>query len=84
MISSTIRNFNNSVNFLKLNENKLNKNILLINELSATINRKLDELKLENIITQHIMILSSYTNRLANEYDIDINAISLDRHQLSP
>ena len=85
MISSTIRNFNNSVNFLKLNENKLNKNILLINELSTTTNRKIDELKLENIITQHIMTLSLYANKLANEYDVYINAINLGRHGiLSP
>ena len=85
MISSTIRNFNNSVNFLKLNENKLNKNILLINELSTTTNRKIDELKLENIITQHIMTLSLYANKLANEYDVYINALNLGRHGiLSP
>ena len=85
VISSTLRNFNNSVNFLKLNENKSNKNILLINELSTTTNRKLDELKLENIITQHIISLSPYTNKLANEYDVYINAINLGRHGiLSP
>lgn len=67
---------------MKPNENKLNKNIQLINELSIT-NRNLDELKLENIIIQHIITLSLYTNRSAN--DTYINTLSLGGHDtLSP
>lgn len=85
VISSTIQNFNNSVVSLQLNENKLNKNIEMINKLSSETNQYLDDLKLHTIITQHVMTLSLFTSRLSSEYDQYINSINLGKHGiLSP
>lgn len=70
IISSTIRNFNESVISLKQNENRMNENFASINKLSANINSYVDELSLKTLVTQQITTLSSLTNKLANEYEI--------------
>lgn len=85
IISSTIKNVNASIISLKQNEDELNNNIQLINKFSSNTNNYLDKLNIESTITQNILLLSSLTNRISNNYDKFINAVNLGKHGiLSP
>lgn len=55
VITSTIKNFNNSVASLKENEEQMNSNIKLINKLAIETNSYIETLNLETLITQQTM-----------------------------
>lgn len=85
IISSTIRNFNNSVTSLKINEDKLNENLKQINSFSQRVNNAIDKLELESLITQHILTLSALANQISSHCNEYIEAVNLGKHGiLSP
>lgn len=85
IISSTIRNFNNSVASLKSNENKLNENLKMINSFSQKTNNAIDKLELESLITQHTLTLSSLANQILGHCSEYIESVNLGKHGiLSP
>ncbi|KAK2575228.1 hypothetical protein KPH14_012810 [Odynerus spinipes] len=85
IISSTIRNFNNSLQSLKYNEDTMNENFKRIDDFSMQANSHLSRLALESITTQQITTLSSLTNRISSEYNKYIEAMYLSSNNiLSP
>lgn len=85
IISSTIRNFNNSVSSLKQNEQKLNENLKLINAFASKTSNSLDKLELESLILQHTITLSALANQLLSHCNEYIEAVNLGKHGiLSP
>lgn len=85
IISSTIRNFNNSVSSLKQNEKKLNENLKLINTFASETSNSLDKLELESLILQHTITLSALANQILSHCNEYIEAINLGKHGiLSP
>lgn len=75
VIKSTISNFNDSINSLKMYEKVFNDNIGKLNSfMENTINR---EYSLENCIqaVEHLSSLTYLVNELSEQYDVLINAI---------
>lgn len=80
IISSTIRNFNNSVFALKQSEEQMNSNIRLINSLAYEVTNQINDLKLDTAINNQFITLSAFVNQLNLDYDNYIQSITLGRH----
>ncbi|XP_076387320.1 uncharacterized protein LOC143264351 [Megachile rotundata] len=82
VVSSAIRNFNESSRTLKVNENLLNENIKLVNVFASDTNLHLHQLKIESLIIQQIRFLSAFTYKVLHEYNENIEAINLGIHNI--
>lgn len=75
VISSAIKNYNESAQTLRLNEDKLNANIKKFNIFSKSTANHLESLSRTQIITEYLMLLSQMIQELNEEYDTLISAI---------
>ncbi|XP_063981145.1 uncharacterized protein LOC135164593 [Diachasmimorpha longicaudata] len=85
IITSTIKNFNNSLTSLREQEQTMNTNIQKINQYFTNNNKRINYLELMIIISSHISALSSLVAHLLSKYTEYIDALNLGKHNiLSP
>lgn len=80
VISSTIKNFNDSVNSLKLTESQLNTNFERLQQFSSNISDEINRLNIDSVVNHQLSILTSLANTVVNSYDQFINTINLGNH----
>lgn len=80
IISSTIQNFNNSVQSLKQNEKILNKNLELFNSYSKLTTNKINIEQHEILILEHLTLLSNIANELLLQIEKYLLDLALIRH----
>lgn len=77
IVSSTIKNFNNSLHIVNQNTKILNDNIKKFDDFMSRTQNNEETIYLENEINQHVTILVEMTDETKNKLDNYINAISL-------
>ncbi|KAF5269662.1 hypothetical protein FQA39_LY08585 [Lamprigera yunnana] len=82
IVSNTISNFNSSIQNLKINEDKLNANIELFNTFSRDTTSSINEIRLQQIISEQINILSQMICEIDDFYNLLISSITLSRHNI--
>lgn len=80
--TNAIQNFNASFHTLKLNEDKLNNNIILFNKFSNETISTLNQLKLKQVVTEQISLLSQLTEELDDYCDLLISSVTLAKHNI--
>lgn len=80
--SNAIQNFNASFETLRINEDKLNENIVLFNKFTNETASSLNELRLQQIVTEQISLLSQITNEINQYCDLLIYSITLAKHNI--
>ncbi|XP_076238650.1 uncharacterized protein LOC143181877 [Calliopsis andreniformis] len=80
--TSTIKNVNNSIFFLKDQKAIMNENVKRINEFVIQTNSVFTRLTLETTITQQITSLLALVNRITREYTQYIESIHLAEHNI--
>lgn len=82
IVSSSIINFNATVQNLRSYEKKLNENINVFNNFSLEVESTLDQLKFQNLVTDQLVTLSEITYDLNDFSESIINAITFARRNI--
>lgn len=75
IISGAIKNYNESAQSLRKNEEKLNENIKKFNHFSKTTSNSLNSLSQNQLITEYLALLSQMIAELQEQYDTIISSI---------
>lgn len=75
IISSAIKNYNESAQSLRNNEEKLNENIKKFNLFSKSTSNSLESLSQSQIITEYLTLLFQMITQFNEEYDTIISSI---------
>lgn len=75
VVKSTITNFNESINILRTTEFYLNENVEKLEKFANKTIKKLNDLALNELISEHVTLLVLLTTELDEEFDNVINAI---------
>nr|XP_034194813.1 uncharacterized protein LOC117611033 [Osmia lignaria] len=82
IVSSTIKNFNNSIQSLKLTEETLNNNMKIINKYMSETDNYIINLSLETTIMEQVATLLSLCIQVSDYFDKNIESINLGNHNI--
>ncbi|XP_076230268.1 uncharacterized protein LOC143176329 [Nomia melanderi] len=82
IVSSTIKNLNNSIQSLKLTEDTLNNNMQLINKYMSETDNYILNLSLEATIMEQVATLLSLCVQVSDHFDKNIESINLGNHNI--
>lgn len=80
VITSTISNFNSSIRNLKINEEKFNNNVQLFNKYINQTTSTIQQITLEQIITERLLFLNQLLTDISEYCDNLISVLILAKH----
>lgn len=82
ILSSAINNYNESAQYLKANEKRLNNNINKFNEFAETAANTINSLSNIQLITDHLDLLTQLVGELNEELDVIMNSILFSKNNI--
>ncbi|XP_029054113.2 uncharacterized protein LOC114881473 [Osmia bicornis bicornis] len=82
VVTSTIKNFNNSIQSLKQTEDIMNSNMKAINKYMVKTGNLISDLSIQSVILQQVSTLLSLCTQISDYYNKYIEAINLSNHNI--